>query len=52
MTDLVGDERRAINAAIDQAQADPADPLRGLPHVEDPCEEIIDALVVFLSWFL
>ena len=25
MTDLVGDERRAINAAIDQAQADPAD---------------------------
>ncbi len=52
MTDLVGDERRAINAAIDQAQADPADPLHGLPHVEDPCEEINDALLVFLSWFL
>ena len=52
MTDLVGDERRAINAAIDQAQADPADPLHGLPHVEDPCEAINDALLVFLSWFL
>ena len=52
MTDLVGAERRAINAAIDKAQADPADPLHGLPHVEDPCEEIIDALLVFLSWFL
>jgi hypothetical protein len=51
MTDLVGDERRAINAAIDQAQADPADPLHGLPHVEDPCEAINDALLVFLSCF-
>ncbi len=52
MTDLVGAERRAINAAIEQAQADSADPLHGLPHVEDPCEEIIDVLLVFLSWFL
>jgi hypothetical protein len=41
----------AINAAIDQAQADPADPLHGLPHVEDPCEKINDALLVFFHGF-
>jgi hypothetical protein len=52
MTDLVGAERRAINAAIDKAQADPADLLHGLTHVEDPCEEIVDALLVFLPCFL
>ena len=51
MTELVGDERRAINDAIDQAQADPADPLHGLPHVEDLCEEINDALLVFCHGF-
>ncbi len=28
------------------------DPLHGLPHVEDPCEAIIDALLVFLKWFM
>jgi hypothetical protein len=50
MTDLVGEERRKINAAIDQAM--PGDPLNGMPHVQDPCEQINDALLVFLSWFL
>ncbi len=28
------------------------DPLYGLQHVEDPCEQINDALLVFLKWFL
>ncbi len=51
MTDLVGAELSAINAAIDKAQADPADPLHGLPHVEDPCDEIIDALLSFCHGF-
>ena len=50
MVDLVGIERRNINAAIDRAA--PGDPLHGLPHVEDPCEQINDALLVFLKWFL
>ena len=50
MVDLVGKERRKINDAIDGAAVD--DPLYGLPHVEDPCEQINDALLVFLKWFL
>jgi hypothetical protein len=50
LVDLVGKERRKINAAIDIAV--PGDPLHGLPHVEDPCEAIIDALLVFLKWFM
>ncbi len=48
--DLVGKERRMINAAIDSSAA--GDPLHGLPHVEDLCEAIIDALLVFLTWFV
>jgi hypothetical protein len=36
LVDLVGKERRLINAVIDSAVA--GDPLHGLPHVEDPCE--------------
>ncbi len=47
LVDLVGKERRMINAAIDSAAA--GDPLHGLPHVEDPYEAIIDALLIFLS---
>ena len=50
MVDLVGIERRNINDAIDRAVV--GDPLHGLPHVEDPCEQINDALLVFLKWFL
>ena len=50
MVDLVGKERRKINDAIDGAAVD--DPLYGLPHVGDPCEQINDALLVFLKWFL
>ena len=50
LVDLVGKERRQINAAIDSAVA--GDPLHGLPHVEDPCEAIIAALLVFLKWFM
>jgi hypothetical protein len=50
LVDLVGKERRTINAAIDIAVQ--GDPLHGLPHVEDPCEAIIDALLVFLKWFM
>jgi hypothetical protein len=50
LVDLVGKERRQINAAIDSAVA--GDPLYGLPHVEDPCEAIIAALLVFLKWFM
>ena len=23
-----------------------------MPHVQDPCEAIIDALLVFLKWFM
>ncbi len=48
LVDLVGKERRQINAAIDSAVA--GDPLHGLPHVEDPCEAA--ALLVFLKWFM
>jgi hypothetical protein len=44
---LVGKERRQINAAIDSAVA--GDPLHGLPHVEDPCEAIIAALLFFFN---
>ena len=50
LVDLVGKERRLINAAIDSAVA--GDPLHGLPHVEDPCEAIIAALLVYLRWFM
>ena len=50
LVDLVGKERRKINAAIESAVQ--GDPLYGLPHVEDPCEAIIDALLVFLEWFM
>ena len=50
LVDLVGKERRLINAAIDSAVA--GDPLHGLPHVEDPCEAIIAALLVFFKWFM
>ena len=50
LVDLVGKERRKINAAIDNAVW--GDPLHGLPHVQDPCEAIIDALLVFLKWFM
>ncbi len=50
LVDLVGNERGQINAAIDSAVA--GDPLHGLPHVEDPCEAIIVALLVFLKWFM
>ena len=50
LIDLVGIERRNINDAIDGAVV--GDPLYGLPHVEDPCEQINDALLVFLKWFL
>jgi hypothetical protein len=47
LVDLVGKERRQINAVIDSAVA--GDPLHGLPHVDDPCEAIIAALLVFLK---
>ena len=47
LVDLVGKERRLINAVIDGAVA--GDPLHGLPHVEDPCEAIIAALLVFFQ---
>jgi hypothetical protein len=50
VVDLVGKERRKINAAIDIAVQ--GDPVHGLPHVEDPCEASIDALLIFLKWFL
>ena len=50
LVDLVGKERQRINAAIDSAVA--GDPLHGLPHVDDPCEDIIDALLVFFNWFM
>jgi hypothetical protein len=50
LVDLVGRERRKIHAAIDIAV--PRDPLHGLPHVQDPCEDIIDALLVFLNWLM
>jgi hypothetical protein len=50
LVDLVGKERRKINAAIDIAV--PGDPLHGLPHVQDTCEDIVDALLVFLNWFM
>ena len=50
MVDLVGIERQKINDAIDGAVV--GDPLFGLPHVEDPCEEINDDLLVFLKWVL
>lgn len=50
LVDLVGKERRRINAAIDSAVM--GDPLHGLPHVDDPCEDIIAALLVFLNWFM
>ena len=36
------------NSQVDSAVA--GDPLHGLPHVEDPCEAIIAALLVFLKW--
>ncbi len=45
LVDLVGKERQQINAAFDSAVA--GDPLHGLPHVKDPCEAIIAALLVF-----
>jgi hypothetical protein len=47
LVDLVGNERRQINAAIDSAVA--GDPLHDL---EDPCEVIIAALLVLLKWFM
>jgi hypothetical protein len=50
LVDLVGKERRLINAAINSAVA--GDPLHGLPHVEDPCEAIIAALLCFFKWFM
>ncbi len=46
LVDLVGKERQEINAPMDIAV--PGDPLHGFPHVQDPCEAIIDALLVFL----
>jgi hypothetical protein len=43
-------ERRQINAGIDSAVV--GDPSHGLPHVEDPFEAIIAALLIFLKWFM
>jgi hypothetical protein len=50
MVDLVGIERQKINDAVDGAVI--GYPLYRLPHVEDPCKEINDTLLVFLKWFL
>ena len=48
--DLVAEERRKINAAINSAYV--GDPLYGHPLVEDPCKSCIDALLVFMHWYL
>ncbi len=50
MVGLVGKELRYINDAIDGAAV--GDPLYGLQHVEDPCKQINDALLVLLKRFL
>ncbi len=50
LVDLEGNKRRKINAAIHMAV--PGDPTHGLHHVQDPREAIIDALLVFLKWFM
>ncbi len=47
LVDLVGKGRQKINAAIDIAVL--GDLLHGLSHAEDPCEAIIDALLVFFE---
>jgi len=49
LRDLAGPERQAINAAISSASGD--DPLHGIPLVDDPCEKIVETLLVFLRWF-
>jgi len=49
LRDIAGPERQAINAAILSASND--DPLYGLPLVVDPCEKIVETLLVFLRWF-
>ena len=50
LRDIVGPERAAINEAI--RTASPADPLHGMPTVEDPCVAITETLIVFMSWYL
>ena len=50
LRDLVAQERRKINAAINSAYV--GDPLYGHPLVEDPCEPCIEALLVFMHWYL